>query len=120
VNNSKLEPIRAGGNGPLIFLPKHRPDAVAPKKELSSVGICRKCNKAFAVRVQRLAQHEKPQTEGQDEETRAYNLFAEYKKKSIGPCCMKREHRKAISDAVDLIIYNDFAESDLARLRLYL
>jgi hypothetical protein len=117
---NKYEPVNAGGNGPLIFLPKDRPDRVAKKKELSSVGICRKCNKAFAIRVQRLAQHERPDTESQDEETRAYNLFAEYKQKQIGPCCMVDEHRKAISKAVDLIVYNDFSESDLARLRLYL
>lgn len=83
----------------------------AKKDELTNEGICRKCGRYYKWTVQRLAQYDRPDTETQDNATRAMALFKEYNKDSdsklsgIGHCCAEREHRTFIKSNVGLVIY---------------
>ena len=92
---------------PTIFIPtrKHIETRHARRSELVNVGICRKCGRYYKWTVQRLQQYNKPETEQEDNHTRAMALFKEYKDKGIGYCCCEREHRTFIRDNVGAVTY---------------
>ena len=90
----------------LIYLPKHYDTRQAKKPELSNVNnYCRKCGKPYSWKVSFLRQFKKPQSEDEDNRTRAMVLFAEYRDKGIGPCCAKPEHRNFISRYCGAVTY---------------
>lgn len=91
---------------PQIWIPKHIQDRMAKKAELTNAGKCNYCNQYYSWKVQQLQQFERPNSEKEDNQTRAMALFEEYRLKGVGPCCASPEHRKFISDNVGLVIYN--------------
>jgi hypothetical protein len=92
---------------PMIFIPTHKQLITrhAKRPELVNSGLCRKCGRWYKWTVQHLEQHQKPETEQQDNYTRAMALFQEYKDKHIGHCCAEREHRIFIRDNVGAVTY---------------
>ena len=92
---------------PMIFIPTHKQmiSRMAKHPELANEGICRKCGRYYKWTVQHLEQHNRPETEQEDNYTRAMALFKEYKDKHIGWCCTEREHRIFIRDNVGGVIY---------------
>jgi hypothetical protein len=85
--------------------------AFAKKPDLTNEGNCKKCGRYYKWKVQKLEQHEKPDSEEEDRQTRAMQLFLEYKHGSdsqlsgIGHCCAEREHRIFIRDNVGAVVY---------------
>ena len=92
---------------PTIYIPTHKKmiTRTAKRPELTNEGICRKCGRWYKWTVQHLEQHNRPDSEQEDNYTRAMALFQEYKDKHIGYCCCLREHRIFIRDNVGGMTY---------------
>lgn len=92
-------------SGLYICTKRKRPDLIYPKSILINRDVCRRCGEPYSWQIGQGRQYENPTSEEQDNRTRAAALFAEYRKRGIGPCCANPEHRNFISQHSGMVIY---------------